>query len=320
MSQTTQTVAPVRTAAHILLYTRTPNNESLADFRQNALQSVVQDAANINDSERHTRERNTPAADVNTHGEKENFLTAPQSLGTIQVPGLIESHDPMRAVLSATRQQQEIDRAARNLASISIADSQRDIEFEFWRQAVCRDFVLKHWQLGDENEVFSYIPSPLDTPEQKKRRIRHFRRRMFAKIMSAGWDRVYMDPNFGYNDWHTHWYMLMHGSDEDMEARLQAVVAGFGGHHGNANAAIRSGVQGARGRQLPDDDDMPLGRRQTNVNVRQQTAPTPTVSTSAEETEREAARPERGGFRGIEDAMGGLQLGPRPRRWTRDLR
>jgi len=46
-------------------------------------------------------------------------------------------------------------------------------------------FVERHWESGDENEVLNLSSQPGDTPEQYRRRLRHFRRRIFANDLHA---------------------------------------------------------------------------------------------------------------------------------------
>lgn len=41
-------------------------------------------------------------------------------------------------------------------------------------------FVGHHWTNGDEHEVLDFTEQPGDTPAQSRRRLRHFRRRMYA--------------------------------------------------------------------------------------------------------------------------------------------
>ncbi|KAK5651579.1 hypothetical protein OQA88_11852 [Cercophora sp. LCS_1] len=48
------------------------------------------------------------------------------------------------------------------------------------------EYVSRHWQSGDCNEVISYVPTDQDSPSQAARRLRHLRHRVFARAIREG--------------------------------------------------------------------------------------------------------------------------------------
>ncbi|KAK0609487.1 hypothetical protein B0T14DRAFT_532018 [Immersiella caudata] len=164
--------------------------------------------------------------------EKENFLPRPEAPGTIKMDRLPFSQDPLLTVLPHSRELQEVSDAAWGLANRCrdrYQMQQDNVNGQLtWRLAVCAKFITKHWQLGDARDIRDFIPGPTDTPLQKQRRLRHYRRRLFAHVMSADFP-----PEDEMHFW-------TNGSEQDVEQRLRDFVnITCDGDAERANAALR---------------------------------------------------------------------------------
>lgn len=153
---------------------------------------------------------------------------------------------------------------ARGIARASV-----DREEEPWRFPLYEEFLQRHWYLGDEREVYNYISLPADTPEQKSRQLRHFRRRRFAAAM---W---YSLPDMEKVD------LFLYGSEEEVEADLEEYLAQHGGNRMKTNASIRRAAELNEPwpYPLPSFPSVPTGPE----NVPRETAP---ARIATEQTQR----------------------------------
>ncbi|KAK4446331.1 hypothetical protein QBC34DRAFT_411903 [Podospora aff. communis PSN243] len=181
-------------------------------------------------------ERSNPSFFDPTIREKENLLPTPDRPSTIRMDRLPFSQPDTFAVFSTIRETQEKRNAAWSLINLARGRRQmpqgrsEDLGAELkWRLEVCEEYINKHWQFGDQDEVYEFVPRLADTSSQKQRRLRHYRRRMFAQVMSAD-----VPDEDERNLW-------LDASDEEVEQRLRDFVdITCDGNEDRANAMLRS--------------------------------------------------------------------------------